>query len=42
MLKVESVSLNYDRDILKDITLSVSEGEIIGIVGKVEREKLLC
>jgi iron(III) transport system ATP-binding protein len=34
MLKVESVSLNYDRDILKDITLSVSEGEIIGIVGK--------
>lgn len=34
MLVVKNISLNYGKQVLKDISLSLKEGEIISIVGK--------
>ena len=34
MLEVRNISLNYGREVLKDISLQLKQGEIISIVGK--------
>ncbi|MEN9699808.1 MAG: hypothetical protein RLZZ301_1006 [Bacteroidota bacterium] len=34
MIRLENINLNYQVPILKDVKLSLSEGEILGLVGK--------
>lgn len=43
MIRIEKLNKSFgELHVLKDVSLEVKQGEIFGLIGKVEKENLLC